>query len=90
MTEHLISCDLHDHIEVACMYGYQVRLILKDQSIVEGKAKDILTGAQKREYLLLETEAGSQQIELISLEKLLVLTPSAQFSEVVFSGPCES
>ena len=42
MTQH-ISCDLHDYIEVACMYGYQVRLILKDQSTVEGKAKDILT-----------------------------------------------
>jgi len=85
-----ISCDLHDYIEVACMYGYQVRLILKDQSTVEGKAKDILTDAEKREFLLLETASGSQQIELISLDKLQVLTANAHFSEVVFSGACES
>jgi len=89
MTQH-ISCDLHDYIEVACMYGYQVRLILKDQSTVEGKAKDILTDAEKREFLLLETSSGSQQVELISLDKMEVLTPDARFSEVVFSGACES
>lgn len=89
MAHSLISCDLHDYIEVACMYSYQVRLILKDQSTVEGKAKDILTDAEKREFLLLETESGSQQVELISLDRLQVLTPSARFSEVVFSDTCE-
>jgi Rho-binding antiterminator len=87
MTNHLISCELHDYIEVACMYGYQVRLFLKDQSTLEGKAKDILTNSEKREFLLLETEAGSQQVELISLDRLQVLTPGARFSEVVFPGP---
>ncbi|MXS80967.1 transcriptional antiterminator, Rof [Nitrosomonas eutropha] len=89
MTQH-ISCNLHDYIEVACMYGYQVRLILKDQSTAEGKAKDILTDTETREFLLLETEIGSRQVELIFLDKLQVLTPDARFTEVVFSGSCES
>lgn len=89
MTDHLISCELHDYIEVACMYGYQIRLIMKDQSTMEGKAKDILTDVEKREFLLLETESGSRQVELISLDKLQVLTPGARFTEVVFSGTCE-
>lgn len=88
MTQH-ISCDLHDYIEVACMYGYRVRLILKDQTIVEGKAKDILTDTEKREFLLLETSSGSQQVELISLDKMEVLTPGARFSEIIFSDACE-
>ena len=90
MTNHLISCDLHDYIEVTCMYSYQVRLILKDQSTVEGKAKDILTDTEQREFLLLETDSGSQQVELILLDKLQVLTPGARFSEVIFSDTCES
>lgn len=89
MTNHLISCELHDYIEVACMYGYQVRLILKDQSTVEGKAKDIMIDAEKREFLLLETDSGSQQVELISLDRLQVLTAGARFIEVVFSDTCE-
>lgn len=83
-----ISCDLHDYIEVACMYGYQVRLIVKDQSNIEGKAKDIVTDADQREFLLLETHSGPQQIELITLDKMEVLTPGARFSEVIFSGTC--
>ncbi|MCC6915928.1 Rho-binding antiterminator [Nitrosomonas sp.] len=90
MAHSLIPCDLHDYIEVACMYGYQVRLILKDQSVIEGKTKDVLTDPEKREFLLLETGSGPQQVELIALDKLLVLTPNARFSEVDFSGSCES
>lgn len=70
------------------MYGYQVKLIRKDQSTVEGKAKDIVTDAEKREFLLLETTDGAQQIELITLDKMEVLTPGARFSEVVFSESC--
>ena len=84
MTNHLISCELHDYIEVACMYGYQVKLFLQDQSSIEGKAKDILTDAEKREFLILETRSGSQQVELVMLEKMQVLTPNAKFSEIVF------
>lgn len=84
MTDHLISCELHDYIEVACMYGYQVKLFLLDQSFIEGKAKDILTDAEKREFLIMETGSGSQQVELVLLEKMQILTPNAKFSEIVF------
>ncbi|MCO6426634.1 Rho-binding antiterminator [Nitrosomonas communis] len=84
MTQQLIECELHDYIEVACMYGYQLRLILKDRQVFAGKAKDIVTTADKREFLVIENEQGSQQIELIQLEKMQVLTANAQFSEVVF------
>jgi Rho-binding antiterminator len=87
MTDHLISCELHDYIEVACMYGYQVKLFLQDQLFIEGKAKDILTDAEKCEFLLVETENGPQQIELILLKKMQVLTPNAKFCEVVFQPP---
>ncbi|MGG7055140.1 Rho-binding antiterminator [Nitrosomonas sp. ANs5] len=87
MTHSLISCELHDYIEVVCMYGYQVKLFLKDQSVVTGKAKDIVTNAEKQEFLLLETETGARQIELILLDKMQVLTPHAKFSEVIFQNP---
>lgn len=84
MTQKLIECELHDYIEVACMYGYRVRLILKDQQVIEGKAKDIVTTPEKREFLIVDNEQGVQQVELIQLEKMQVLTPNAQFKEVVF------
>ncbi len=83
MHQDAISCDLHDHIEVVCMYGYQVRLELKDQQIFEGKAIDIITSPEKCEYLLIKNEQ-EQQIKLAQLAKLQVLTPNARFKEINF------
>lgn len=83
MANELISCELHDYIEVVCLYRYQIRLTLKDHSTVEGKARDITT-PDKKEFLLLETDSGSQQIELTALRKLEVLSPNSQFREVDF------
>ncbi len=83
MHQNAISCDLHDHIEVVCMYGYRVRLELKDQQIIEGKAIDIITSPEKCEYLLIKNEQ-EQQIELAQLAKLQVLTPNARFKEINF------
>jgi Rho-binding antiterminator len=80
-----ISCELHDYIEIACMYGYQVKLTLKDQLPIEGKAIDLLTTAEKREYLIIETEHQRQQIELIQLKTMQVLTSNAKFQQINFN-----
>ena len=85
MHQNASSCDLHDHIEVVCMYGYQVKLELKNQQIIEGKAIDIITSPEKREYLLIKNET-EQKVELTQLAKLQVLTPNAQFKEVNFTS----
>lgn len=78
-----VSCELHDYLEIACLYGYRVKLTLEDCQIVEGKAVDTQTTAEKREYLVVDN-GQKIQIELSRLKKLQVLTPNAQFSEVVF------
>ena len=83
MTQDAISCDLHDFVEVACMYGYRLRLILKNDQIIEGKAIDIVNSPEKNEYLVIDSDTR-QQIELIRLAKMEVLTPNAKFSEVIF------
>ena len=83
MSQQNISCELHDFIEVACMYGYQVQLALKDGQVIEGKAVDITTSKEKREYLIINN-GQEQQVELTQLTKLTVLTPNAQFKDVNF------
>ncbi len=83
MTQDAISCELHDFVEVACMYGYQLKLVLKNNQIVEGKAVDIVNSPEKRECLVIDSDSR-QQIELTQLAKMQVLTPNAKFSEVVF------
>lgn len=78
-----ISCELHDYIEIACVYGYQVRLKFKDGQQLEGKAVDIIT-ADKHEYLLIRNDKEQHSIDLTEVAKLQVLTPHAKFSEVSF------
>lgn len=83
MTQDAISCELHDFVEVACMYGYRLRLILKDDQVIEGKAIDIVNSPEKRECLVIEGDS-KQHIELTQLSRMQVLTPNAKFSEVDF------
>ena len=74
---------LHDFVEVACMYGYQLKLILKNNQIIEGKAVDIVNSPERRECLVIDNDSR-QQIELTQLARMQVLTPHAKFNEVVF------
>lgn len=75
-----IACHLHDYLEIACLYGYRVKLTLRDGRVLEGQAVDTVTRADKREYLVLDSE----QVETRYLAKLRVLTPGAKFSDLTF------
>ena len=79
----IISCALHDYIEISCLYGYQVKLLLKDKRTISGKTIDIISSADKREYLLLES-LPHIKIELTEIKQLQVLTPGAKFQTVTF------
>jgi Rho-binding antiterminator len=83
MGKEVISCELHDFVEVVCMYGYQLRLILKNGEVIEGKAVDILS-IDQQELLVVDDNGEKKQVDLIALAKMQVLTPNAKFSEVVF------
>jgi len=84
MNHCTISCELHDYLEIACMYGYWVKLTLKDQQIIEGKAVDVLTTAEKREYMVIDNGREQQQIEVNQFSKMQVLTANAKFKEISF------
>jgi len=83
MSQEVISCELHDFVEVVCMYNYRLKLILKDGQIIEGKAIDIVNSPERRECLVIDGDTR-QHIDLTRLRKMEVLTPNAKFSEVIF------
>lgn len=83
MVKSTISCELHDYIEIACMHGYRVKLTLRDGQIVEGKALDTLTTADKREYLVIDN-GHKEQVELNRIAKMKAITPHAVFTDVGF------
>jgi len=61
-----------------------VKLTLKDNRIIEGKAIDVLTTAEKQEYLIIDNGREQRQIESNQLSKMQVLTANAKFKEVAF------
>jgi len=81
-----IACDIHDHVEVACLYGYVLRLQLKDGSIVTGKAITTITLPDKTEVLQLRQGESLTQVPLHEPVHADVLTPNARFSQIKFSG----
>ncbi len=83
MTESIISCQVHDYIEIACMYGYRVRLDLSDHDSIEAKPITTLS-KNKQEFLVVETAEGKQEIELNQIKSMQALTENSHFGRVNF------
>ena len=79
-----IACDLHDHLEVACLYRYDLEVHLRDGTQVSGQAVTTRTDADKTEYLVLETAAGRYEVAMPDLARIDVTTPSARFTTLEF------
>jgi len=78
-----IACHLHDYIEIACLYGYELELEMKDGSRIHGRA--ITTRTQERqEFLQLQTKEAERSLALNDLKRMTALTPHAQFSSIDF------
>ncbi|MGK9003459.1 Rho-binding antiterminator [Citrobacter europaeus] len=81
---HPIDCDLHDYLEIACMYHYLLRIELTDSTCFDAKALTTCTTADKEEFLLVELHENEQKIRLDCLSSITALTPGASFSTVKF------
>jgi Rho-binding antiterminator len=80
----MISCQLHDYIEIACLYHYRVRLTLQDGSRLSGRAVDTGIGENKAEFLKVETDAGVVAINQNDLRLMQALDDNPHFSRVEF------
>lgn len=81
----MIRCNQHDYLEIACLYGYRLRLTLRNHQVIEGNAKDIVT-IEHREFLIIENDGRRLDIDVEQLKSLHVLTPAARFGEIVFQA----
>ncbi|WP_425541361.1 Rho-binding antiterminator, partial [Stenotrophomonas indicatrix] len=50
-----ISCDLHDHLEIACLRRLRLQVELTDGTLVEGRALTTMSTSAKEEFLRLES-----------------------------------
>ena len=80
----MISCASHDYVEIACMYGFEVRLVLKNGRIVQGKAIQTAYNENKEECIVITTETGNEKIVLEQLISMEAVTKNAHFEKIDF------
>lgn len=81
-----ISCDLHDHLEVACLYRYRLLIELTDRTQIIAQARTTLTDSDKTEYLILEESGQVQRIPMHLIAWIEPLTEGARFGRVNFTN----
>lgn len=81
-----LDYDLHDYLEIACLYGYRLRIELTDGRWLTGVALDTRTLASKEEMLLVRSAGKEQALRLDRLRAITPLTPEARFGRIVLNG----
>ncbi|WP_428459009.1 Rho-binding antiterminator [Photobacterium makurazakiensis] len=77
-----IDCNLHDYFELACLYHYDVKLDLQDESSLEGRCINTETQKDKSEWLIFKTEYQYTKIRLDFILQMSSKTPGAKFSVI--------
>ena len=85
----MISCDLHDYIEIACMYRLPIELQLKDDTTQQGTAMDIKKNAIGKECLLLadnhdNSSTKNRLVELDQIKTMRAMVSNPHFDVVNF------
>lgn len=79
----MVSCEQYDHLEIACMYHYPVRLNLKDGGLAEGVASNLIVDDQRRECLVLAADDTSANIPLENVRVVEVLRDNPHFQSLI-------
>ena len=82
----IIDCHIHDYIEIACLYDFQVNLELVNKASIQGRAKTTETSADKREWFLLEINDQSEKVEFSTIKSMQAITPNPHFDKIEFLG----
>jgi Rho-binding antiterminator len=80
----ILSCHLHDTIEIACLYGFEICLQLDNKEIVEGKAMTTQTLPNKTECLLMLVADQTVKIEITDILTMQAITQNPHFDLIEF------
>jgi Rho-binding antiterminator len=80
----MISCDLHDYIEIAVMFSLQIKVTLVNGDSVDGQAVNLGLDESRNEYLGLQDQGIAHNIRLDDIKAMRALQENLHFDEVVF------
>ena len=84
MNNPIIDCAVHDYVEIACLYGFDLTLKLDDNTTRQGKALDVKLNANRDECLVLEEEGKAHQVVLNRVKSMRVINDNPHFEIVEF------
>ncbi len=80
----MISCANHDYVEIACMYRFEVNLVLTNGQVARGKAVQTAYNDKREECLILETGSGNKAIVLDQVASMEAVTNNPHFEKIDF------
>ena len=80
----MLSCDLHDYIEIVCLYQYPLKLTLSSGAVLTGTARTTNYNDKRQECLLLQQQETEQQVLLEEIALLEVRVQNPHLQQVRF------
>ena len=76
----MLKCDLHDYIEIVCLYHYPLKLTLSSGAVLTGTALPTRYNQQRQECLVIKHYDNEQLVLLddITLLEVTVANPHLQ------------
>ena len=80
----MLKCDLHDYIEVVCLYHYRLKLTLSSGAVLTGTALTTRYNQQRQECLVIQQHQAEQQVLLEEIVQLEVTVQNPHLQQVRF------
>lgn len=91
MNQRVLKCDLHDYLEIACMYRISVEIETVDDQSLIGIPQTTKVGAERVEqlvFLATTNESNSSDelldIPVLSIATMTALTENPHFDKISF------
>jgi Rho-binding antiterminator len=79
-----IDCDLHDHLEIACLYSWVLKIELDDGKVITAKSITTLTRPGDGEFLILDDDGERVSIRLDYIHAITHLDKNKPARRIVF------
>ena len=80
----ILPCHLHDFIEIACLYGFEIQLRLKNNDVVQGNALTTNIASNKTEYLMVLVSDQNVRVDLTDIKFMRAVTRNPHFDLIEF------
>jgi len=84
----ILNCDLHDYLEIACLFKFTVELTVDNNERYIGIPISTRVHSDSAEYLDFTLDKSTKKISipLLSLQRMTALSYNPHFSSVLFKA----